>query len=202
VTRFPRPRLPRRPSFRALALRLGDAGYALGDFARWARRTAGRLARAAGRTAGGLGYGTRRVAIAAWGLLRESWLGLSIYTRRRIGVVAGVVGAVVLIDLVAVPALPCEAPGGGTCPPADDAIKLVPADALAYVHVNLDPGTEQFQRADEVASRLPTIVSELTSRLEARLPGPRGSPPDFGRDIEPWFGGEAAPSGHRARSAT
>jgi hypothetical protein len=125
-------------------------------------------------------------------LLRDSWLGLSIYTRRRIGVAGGVVAAIVVLVVVAVPALPCEAPGGDTCPPADDAIKLVPADVLAYVHVNLDPGTEQFQRAADVASRLPTITSQLTSRLLASLPGPRGSPPDFGREIEPWFGGEAA----------
>jgi Protein of unknown function (DUF3352) len=181
VARLPLPRLPRRPSFAGITRRLRDAGYAIGD-----------LARGVGGTAGRLGRGAGRVAIAAWGLLRDSWLGLSIYTRRRIGVAGGVVAAIVVLVVVAVPALPCEAPGGDTCPPGDDAIKLVPADVLAYVHVNLDPGTEQFQRAAGVASRLPTITSQLTSRLLASLPGPRGSPPDFGREIEPWFGGEAA----------
>lgn len=126
------------------------------------------------------------------GLLWDFWLGLSIYARRRIGVAVGVVAAIALVVVVAVPALPCEAPGGDTCPPADDAIRVVPANALAYVHVNLDPGTEQFQRTADLASGLPTITSQLTSRLLAPLPGPRGSPPDFARDIEPWFGGEAA----------
>ena len=188
MARLPRPRLPQRPSFPGLARRLRDAGYTIED-----------LARGAGGRAAGLGRGIRRVAIAArgllraaWDLLRDFWLGLSIYTRRRIGVAVGVVAAIALIAVVAVPALPCEAPGGETCPPADDAIGLVPADALAYVHVNLDPGTEQFQRMAHLASGLPTITSQLTSRLLAGLPGPGGSPPDFGQDIEPWFGGEAA----------
>jgi len=107
-----------------------------------------------------------------------------------------------VITFVAVPALPCGAPGGDVCPPADDAIALVPDDALAYLHVNADPGTQQYDEASEVAGRVPTITQQAISRLLDRVPGPGGRPPDFARDIRPWFGGQAAlaiiPAGERA----
>ncbi len=130
------------------------------------------------------------------------WLSLSIYTRRRLGLAAGVGAAVGLILLVAVPALPCEAPGGESCPPSDHAIGLVPDDALAYAHANLDRGSDQFEAAEDVASRVPTLAQQAIGRLEARLPGPHGAPLDFDQEIAPWFGGEAAlailPAGGRA----
>ena len=81
------------------------------------------------------------------------------------------------------PALPCGAPGGDVCPPSDDAIALVPDDALGYLHVNVEPGTEQYDNAREIADRIPTISHQLTSRLLDRVPGPGGRPPDFSRDI-------------------
>ena len=130
------------------------------------------------------------------------WLGLSIYTRRRLCVAAGLLAVLALIWLAAIPALPCGAPGGESCPPRDDAIGLVPDDALAYAHVNLDRGSDQFKAAEDVASRVPTLAQQAIGRLAARLPGPHGAPLDFDRDIEPWFGGEAAvailPAGGRA----
>jgi hypothetical protein len=129
------------------------------------------------------------------------WLSLSIYTRRRLGVGAGLAAAVALIWAVALPALPCRVPGGESCPPTDHAIDLVPEDALAYVHLDLDPGSDQLEAAEGVASRVPTLARLATDRLVSRLPGPRGAPPDFSRDVEPWLGGEAAlailPSGGR-----
>lgn len=120
------------------------------------------------------------------------WLSLSIYTRRRLGVAVGLLAAVGLIWLAAIPALPCKAPGGESCPPSDHAIALVPDDALAYAHVNLDPGSDQFQAAQDVASRVPTLAQQAIGRLESRLPGPHGAPLDFDQEVEPWFGGEAA----------
>ena len=48
---------------------------------------------------------------------------------------------VVVIALVAVPNLPCQAPGGDECAPPDDAIELVPGDSLAYLHADTDPDT-------------------------------------------------------------
>jgi hypothetical protein len=103
-----------------------------------------------------------------------------------------VVAAIILFLALAVPALPCQAPGGDVCPPADDAVHLVPSDALVYVHVNADPDTQQYKEASSIAARVPTITQQAIDRLIGRLPGPKGNPPDFARDIEPWFGGEAA----------
>jgi Protein of unknown function (DUF3352) len=123
---------------------------------------------------------------------REFWVTLSVSARRRLALAVGVVAAIVLFLALAVPALPCEAPGGDVCPPADDAVHLVPNDALVYVHLNVDPDTEQFKQAHAVAARVPTISQQIVARLVGRLPGPNGNPPDFTRDIEPWFGGEAA----------
>jgi hypothetical protein len=133
---------------------------------------------------------------------RRFWLSMSASTRRRLALAVGVLAALLVIAFVAVPALPCQAPGGDVCPPGDDAIALVPDDALGYLHVNVDPDIEQYQDAREIADRIPTITKQLTARLLARVPGPRGAPSDFTRDIEPWFGGQAAlaivPAGGRA----
>ncbi len=120
------------------------------------------------------------------------WLDLSIYTRRRLGLAAGLLAAVALIWLVALPALPCQAPGGNVCPPSDHAIELVPNDALAYIHLNLDRDGDQFKAAESVASRVPTLAQQAIGRLALELPGPNGASLDFGRDVEPWLGGEAA----------
>jgi hypothetical protein len=160
---------PRQPRFGSIADRLRDARYAVED----AALAAGRAPAAVGRE------------------LRDFWFDLSFNTQRRLALGLGVLLALALLWLLAVPALPCQAPGGDTCPPADDAIHLVPEDALAYVHLNVDPGTEQYQEAAKVASRVPALTDQATGRLLARLPGPQGAP-DFQRDIQPWFGGEAA----------
>jgi hypothetical protein len=123
---------------------------------------------------------------------REFWLDLEIHTRLRLALALGAVVALALVWLVAVPALPCQAPGGDRCPPADDAIHLVPEDALAYVHLNVDPDTEQYEDAAKVFERLPGITKQASTLMLSRLPGAGGAPPDFERDIAPWFGGEAA----------
>jgi hypothetical protein len=127
---------------------------------------------------------------------------MSVQTWRRLAIAIAVLAALLVVAFVAVPALPCQAPGGDVCPPADDAIHLVPDDALGYLHVNLDPDSEQYEKAGEIADRIPTIADQVTSRLLARVPGPGGRPPDFASDIGPWFGGQAAlaivPAGGKA----
>ncbi len=132
----------------------------------------------------------------------ERWLGLSIYTRRRICALGAAAAVIALVVLVAVPALPCGAPGGGGCHPSDHAIELVPADSLAYAHFDADPGTDQYEKAKSIAADLPTLSQQVTGRLLANLPAPHGGPVDFGADVSPWFGGEAAlailPVGGRA----
>jgi Protein of unknown function (DUF3352) len=134
---------------------------------------------------------------------RRFWLSMSVHTRRRLGLAVGVLAALLLVAFVAVPALPCQFPGGDVCPPSDDAIHLVPDDALAYVHVNVNPDTEQYKEARDVAARIPTLAGQAADQLLlSRVPGPHGSPPDFQRDIAPWFGGQAAlavvPAGAKA----
>jgi Protein of unknown function (DUF3352) len=133
-----------------------------------------------------------RVPRAIWGGLRAVWLSLTTQGRRRLVIALG--GAVVLILVLAaaVPNLPCEFPGGDSCPPPDDSEELVPADAVVYAHVNLDPDSEQYEEAADIAASLPTITGEIGRRAVALLPGPRGAPPNFARDIEPWLGDEAA----------
>ena len=143
----------------------------------------------------------RRVPGAVERGSREFWFGLSSEARLRLALARGAVVALALVWSLAVPALPCEAPGGDRCPPADDAIQLVPEDALAYVHLNVDPDTEQYEEAAKVLERVPGITKQATALTLSQLPGPNGAPPDFERDIEPWFGGEAAlaivPAGRR-----
>lgn len=158
--------------------------------------------RAVGSTISGAAAAIPRIPVAAGRGLRRFWFSLSLRGRQRLGLALAVLAALLVIAFVAVPALPCGAPGGDVCPPSDDAIALVPDDALAYLHVNVDPGTEQYDNASAVADRVPVITQQLTSRLLDRVPGPGGRPIDFDRDLRPWFGGQAAlaivPGGQRA----
>ena len=204
MPRLPRPRLPRsrlpRPS-RPRLRRLRREAVAGPPQARRPSRI-GQSLRGLGYTIGDAAYAVGRFPLAVARGAREFWLSLSVFTRRRLVLAVGVIAAIAVIGLVAVPALPCQAPGGDVCPPADDAVGLVPEDALVYAHVNVDPGTEQYDDAKDVAGRIPALAAQATQRLLERLPGPGGGPPDFARDIQPWFGGEAAvaivPVGGRA----
>ena len=92
------------------------------------------------------------------GSLSSSWYSISPQWRLRTIVAVGAVTAIALVAFVLVPNLPCAAPGGDECAPDDDAIALVPADALVYVHVNIDAGAEQAQEAATVAERTPRLT--------------------------------------------
>ena len=93
---------------------------------------------------------------------------------------------------VVVPNLPCGAPGGDECAPDDDALALVPADALAYVHVNIEAGTDQAEDAATVAERTPLLSEQVLAQIVPFLLGGAGERANFTEDIEPWFGGEIA----------
>ncbi|MCL4287486.1 MAG: DUF3352 domain-containing protein, partial [Thermoleophilia bacterium] len=117
-----------------------------------------------------------------------AWRRLEATTRHRIAAVAIVAAVVALIWLVLVPAAPCGLPGGDSCPPGDDAIALVPEDALAYVHLDVDPESERFAAVADIGGRVP-----LLSRLAVgALTGLTGIRFDYERQIEPWAGGEIA----------
>jgi Protein of unknown function (DUF3352) len=133
-------------------------------------------------------YAVRRRTRATSTAPLERWSGLPQRTRELI--LAGSAGlvVVVVIALVAVPNLPCQAPGGDECSPPDDAIELVPGDSLAYLHADTDPDTQQYENAAEIAERLP----KLTDQLINRLPGPTGGTFSYRREVAPWLGEEAA----------
>lgn len=159
-------RRPRLPQLRALR----SLGYALEDFA----YLLGRIPRALASGAGGF----------------RARLSPRSYRRLGLALASGVL--VALAAAFAAPRLPCALPGGDECAPADDAATLVPADAVAYVHVALDPESEQYRNAETLLESLPTISEELIGRALEGVPGPDGGPVDFAEDIAPWFGEEAA----------
>jgi hypothetical protein len=125
---------------------------------------------------------------AVYAKARERWMRLEAPMRRRVAIGAGAALGILLVLLVLLPALPCGLPGADSCPPEDDAAALVPADSVLYLHVVTDPDSEQYDRAVELSGRLPT----LTQQLVASLPGAAGSGIDYGSDVRPWLGGEAA----------
>ena len=109
-------------------------------------------------------------------------------TRARI--IAAVIVAVTaaFVYFVLIPVAPCSFPGGDSCPPGDDAIALVPDDALAYVHLDIDRDTDQVEAATELAGRVP-LLSRIAVGGLTQLAGVRV---DFESQIEPWAGGEMA----------
>ena len=107
---------------------------------------------------------------------------------RRLGLAA--VGAVVVAVVVVVVLL---VTAGGAPPPATGAASLVPADALVYVHLSIDPKRSEVTHAEALAKRFPdypALVAAVTSRLDDMLGG--GVSLDFTRQIRPWLGREAA----------
>ena len=122
---------------------------------------------------------------SAWGSISPAW-------RLRGAAALGTIAVVALLAFVIVPNLPCGVPGGEECAPDDEAMALVPADSLAYVHVNIDAGTEQAESAATVAGRTPLLAEQVLAQALPFFLGGAGEPPSFSEDIEPWFGGEIA----------
>ncbi len=133
-----------------------------------------------------LAIGDVAAAVAA------AWGGLSVYIRRRVALFVAVLAALGALWVFAVPALPCQFPGGDACPPPDDAASLVPADALAYVHVDTDASSDQYRQATAILARLPVLSSQIGERLLAQVPAVGGSAPRLTKDVRPWLGDEAA----------
>jgi len=123
----------------------------------------------------------RRTDEGPWGRLSQT-------TRARIIAAAIVVGLAAVVWLVVLPAAPCSFPGGDPCAPEDDAIGLVPEDALAYAHIDIDSDSDQVEAARELSSRMPTLAGLLTDGLMSAA----GLDADFETRIAPWAGQEAA----------
>jgi len=107
-------------------------------------------------------------------------------TGRRALLVAGIAG-VLAVALVLALRL------GGTTEeqgPPTGAARLVPAGALAYLHVSTDTDREATRRALDVVARFPGLRAMrdgALTRLQALRPGF-----SVRRDLEPWMGEEAA----------
>lgn len=100
-----------------------------------------------------------------------------------VGVIAAVVVIVVLLGT------------GGSPPasPATGAASVVPGDALAYIHLSIDPARPAVKRALALVGRFPAypmLSAAQSARLRA-LFGTSGSD-DFATEIRPWLGKEAA----------
>jgi len=137
------------------------------------------LAGRAGALGGGLSGARDRAAGA--------WHSVPTVARQRIAAAAIVAVVFLVVVLVVLPAAPCEAPGGDECAPGDDAIALVPDDAFAYAHADIDPDTEQYREASAIASRLPLLSRVALAGVVDEL-----GRVDFASQVLPWAGGELA----------
>jgi hypothetical protein len=78
--------------------------------------------------------------------------------------------------------------GGGEDAPPDDAARLVPANALAYVHLSTDPERAADRRFAELAAALPPLARLRDQAAAAIAP----TAFDVERDVRPWLGDELA----------
>jgi hypothetical protein len=168
-----------------IAKRLKGARYAVGDVIFVIGRFLGRVFRGAARL-------LARIPVAIGRGASRFWRSLSVIARRRLVAALGVGAVLLILFSVVVPNLPCEFPGGDSCPPADDAAELVPAEALAYAHANLDPETEQYEAALELGADLPVLGGQIADRTLEFLGGGGDEPLELGGDVGAWFGGEVA----------
>lgn len=161
----------------------------MGEVSRRLRALRGHASRGVG--GGGVADAGRKLGSSVAGVghwFADRWHTLPAVGRARALAVVIVVAVAALVWLVVLPAAPCQVPGGDACPPDDDAIALVPDDALAYVHLDVDSDTSQFEQASALAAHLPL----LTQLAVAEVSSVAGTRIDFDSDIQPWSGGEVA----------
>jgi hypothetical protein len=112
----------------------------------------------------------------------------AIRRRRTVALVGLALILYAVFRFVPVPGLSCEVSPAKTCSTPDHAIELVPANAEAYVHVDLDRGSSQFATAESVAAKLPHSTAIAQGLFSGLGPAPRIN---FRRDVAPWVGDEA-----------
>ena len=179
------PRIPRppRPRLRRPRSRPGGPPSWLGRRFRAVRELLQDLAYLLGRLFGRVGAAFLAVGRA----LRGLWFGRSLAFRRRFAAVVLVLALYALFRTVALPGIPCDVSPAEECPPGDDAIALIPADAYAYAHLNLDRDSSQFEQAAELAGRFPHFNSIAQGSFRALGPGRRL---DLAVEVLPALGDE------------
>lgn len=98
---------------------------------------------------------------------------------------------VVAAALLALPAC------GGKTDETKRAAGITPADAVAFLSVNLDPSVDQKRNLLSIARRFPDAREEVQGEFEDARDGLlaeliAGTGLDFERDVEPWLGNEVA----------
>ena len=96
----------------------------------------------------------------------------------------------ILVALLAAAAALAGCGGGSDSPPANAGARLVPADALLYLHLSTDRGRAGVKRASKVLAKFPSYPGLRDSLLRSLSGGAGGV--DIRRDVEPWLGDEAA----------
>lgn len=109
--------------------------------------------------------------------------------RRRAWLVPLAVLVVLSLLLTGVYTVVTKLSGGGRQPES-----LVPADALAFAKVDLDPGLGQKVAAYRLAKKLPGQQGKSDHDVRSYLLGKLFSEPDlnYARDIQPWLGDRVA----------
>lgn len=133
-----------------------------------------------------------RLAGAAWKWVADLWLQRSREGRIRIAAVAGVLVLYTFLKLAPITVIPCQISAVRECAPPDDAVALVPADALLYAHLTLDEDSTQFERADDAFERLSGLRTILAAELPGAVATPSGAELDVEEDVLPWAERELA----------
>jgi hypothetical protein len=101
----------------------------------------------------------------------------------------GLLAASVAMVLVSIAVIASRHDGGGEGPPQNHAARIVPRDALVYVHISTDRDRQAVKDATDILRRFPG-ANRVRDDLIARLGGtPTGSD---AADIGEWLGKEAA----------
>lgn len=111
--------------------------------------------------------------------------------RIALGVLVLVAALAALILLVPLPLIPCSVSPAKRCPPPDEAIDLVPADALLYAHLVRDPESDQLKSSSDIGRRIPDF-SAVSEAVLSGLAEDSGADIQMGRDVLPWAGREVA----------
>ena len=119
---------------------------------------------------------------------RDRWLACLYLFGPGVVLILGALGLIAAVLTLALASTP-------EVPPATGAARLVPGNALLYLHVSTDSSRPAVGRAVALSRRVPgspLLFAALTTRLDGILGGSSDVPVSFGSDVRPWLGQEAA----------